>query len=367
MNIVKCSCNFYDMEAKVDRKSGEEFEVSLPRLRELAAKGVVAPVRLDHRTKVKKSGAKVIIYQKLLYKIGGIETWDLQLAKTFKDRDITFVFSAADAIQMVAIAEFADVIIDNGTRHYDCDVLISANYDGGAVILDRVSAKKYYQTIHSDFQALKKSISGWQNFQLRLDNRFDKIISASETAQKGLQDEFGISSIVAHNPLAEAPEKHPVRFLTLSRASEEKGLPRMVEMARKFERANKDFVWFVCSTLDNARKSDINAIKSIPEMIIVQPNFYSQQLLRSADYLVQLSDTEAYCYSVHQALQMKVPVIATKFDEAKKVIKNGKNGYLLDFNLKNLDIDKIFNEIPECPEHTEKIDPVWTKILNGEL
>lgn len=141
MNIVKCSCNFYDMEAKVDRKSGEEFEVSLPRLRELAAKGVVAPVRLDHRTKVKKSGAKVIIYQKLLYKIGGIETWDLQLAKTFKDRDITFVFSAADAIQMVAIAEFADVIIDNGTRHYECDVLISANYDGGAVILDRVSAK----------------------------------------------------------------------------------------------------------------------------------------------------------------------------------------------------------------------------------
>ena len=348
------------------RKEGEVFEVSYPRLLELKKNGVKVKIqRVDYLGRKKKTGPKVMVYQKLLYKIGGIETWGLNLAKIFENRDITFIFSEADDIQLLEFAKFANVLIDNGERRYDCDVFISANYDGGAIILDRITAKKKYQTIHSDFEALKK-VNGWQRFELNLDKRFDRIISASETAQKGLKNGFGYDSVVITNPLVPLEEK-PLILLTLSRASEEKGFNRMVEMARRLEGAGKRFIWLVGSTLENSTPEIRAAVRSVPEMIQVQPQFYTKQLLRIATYLVQLSDTEAYCYAIHESLSSGVPVIATEFDQAKKIVKDGKNGYLLKFDLSNLDIDKIFNQIPSGFNYTEKIDPLWADVMEGKL
>ena len=366
MILVRSKIEFVDIRAKVTRKVGDEFEVSYDRLLELKRNGIkVQVIRADYLGKKKKSGPKVIIYQKLLYKIGGIETWGLNLAKIFEDRDITFVFSEADDIQLLEFAKFANVIIDNGQRKYECDVFISANYDGGAIILDRITAKKKYQTIHSDFEALKK-VNGWQRFDLNIDQRFDRIISASETAQKGLKSGFNYDSIVITNPLVKLGEK-PLILLTLSRASEEKGFGRMVQMARKMEGAGKRFIWLVCSTLENSTSEIRAAVHSVPEMIQVQPQFYSKYLLHIADYCVQLSDTEAYCYSVHESLASGVPVIATEFDQAKKIIKDGKNGYLLKFDLSNLDVDKIFNNIPTGFTYSEKVDPLWIEVMEGKL
>lgn len=367
MILVRSLVEFIDIRNdNVLRKVGDEFEVSYDRLLEMKKNGVkVKVIRADYLGKKKKAGPKVIIYQKLLYKIGGIETWGLNLAKIFESRDITFVFSEADDIQLLEFAKYANVIIDNGERRYNCDVFISANYDGGAIILDRITATKKYQTIHSDFEALKK-VNGWQRFELNLDSRFSRIISASETAQKGLKNGFGYDSVVITNPLVPLEEK-PLILLTLSRASEEKGFNRMAEMARRLEGAGKRFIWLVGSTLENSTPEIRAAVRSVPEMITVQPQFYTKQLLRIADYLVQLSDTEAYCYSVHEALASGVPVITTEFDQAKKIVKDGKNGYLLKFDLSNLDVDKIFNQIPTGFTYREKIDPLWADVMEGKL
>lgn len=366
MILLRAKVEFGDIRAEKTRKEGEIFDVSYERYKELRKNGIpVEIIRADYLGSKKKTGPKVIIYQKLLYKIGGIETWGLNLAKIFENRDITFVFSQADSIQLMEFAKYANVIIDDTEREYKCDVFISANYDGGAVILDRIKAKKRYQTIHSDFEALKR-VNGWQNFELNLDPRFDRIISASETAQKGLRSGFGYESVVITNPLVKLEEK-PLVFLTLSRASEEKGIYRMVEMARRFEGSGKRFIWLVCSTLENTDTDVKSAIQSVPEMIIVQPQFYSKYLLFSADYLVQLSDTEAYCYSVHEALATGVPVITTPFEQAKKVVEPGKNGYIVDFDLSDIDVDKIFNEIPRNFKYVEKINPNWEKVMEGTL
>lgn len=366
MILLRSKVEFVDIRADVTRKEGDLFEVTPERFQELCKNGVPVEIkRADYTGKKKKTGPKVIIYQKLLYKIGGIETWGLNLAKIFEDKDITFVFSEADNIQLMEFAKYANVVIDDLERHYNCDVFISANYDGGAVILDRITAKKRYQTIHSDFEALKR-VNGWQNFELNLDPRFDRIISASETAQKGLKSGFGYDSVVITNPLVKLEEK-PLVFLTLSRASEEKGIYRMVEMARRFEGSGKRFIWLVCSTLENTDTDVMSAIKSVPEMVIVQPQFYSKYLMYLASYVVQPSDTEAYCYSVHESLISGVPVITTPFEQAKKVVKPGKNGYIVDFDLHDLDVDKIFTKIPKNFSYEEKVSPLWAEVLKGGL
>lgn len=367
MILVRSLVEFIDIRNNNQlRKEGEVFEVSYARLLELKKNGVkVKVIRVDYLGRKKKTGPKVIFFQKLLYVIGGIETWGLTLAKLYEDRDITFVFSEADDIQLMEFAKYCNVVVDDGVTHYKCDVLISSNYDGGAIILDRVEAKKRYQTIHSDFEAIKKCY-GWHNFKLDIDKRFDKIIAASETAQRGLKNEFGYDSTVITNPLVALDEK-PLILLTLSRASEEKGFWRMVSMAKRLEGAGKPFIWLVASTLCVAPKDLQKAIKSIPEMIEVEPQFYTKQLLHIADYCVQLSDTEAYCYSIHEALATGVPVIATEFDQAKEIIKDGENGYLLKFDLSNLDINKIFNKRPTGFKYEEKPSPLWKKVLDGTL
>lgn len=316
------------------------------------------------RCKAKKSGKKIIIFQRLEYIIGGIETWGYNLAKVFKDKNITFVFGDADKEQVERLSEFANVIIDNGENEYKCDVFISANYDGNAEILSRVKAKKYYQTIHSDFKKMLDR-KEWRRFKLDVDSRY-KIIAVSEDAKNGAKY-HGYDSIVARNPLAPADTRKRLVLLSMTRMSEEKGLWRMIAMAEELKAHNIPFTWVLCSTIDRLRDRKMaSKFTDMQEVIVIPPSPRNEQLYQIADYTVQLSDTEAYCYTIRQSLQHKVPVIATKFNEAMKIIKDGENGYLLDFDLSNMDVEK-FTEIPKITEeYTEEIDPNWARILDGE-
>lgn len=368
---AKSSIDFTDCHTGQEYRAGDEFECTFERFQEMENNGIpVQPTYIEYRGTKKKSGKKIIIFQKLLYVIGGIEAWDMNLAKTFEDKNIIFVFSSADKTQMVELSKYATVMLDNGDRHYECDILINANYDGSRILLDRTKAEQIYQTIHSDFSALKR-VNGWTNFELNIDPRTTHIFSASTTAQKGLKEGFGYESDVLPNILAKADTERPMVFISLTRASEEKGIGRCIQMAREFKKHNKRFIWLLCSTL-NAGDSDANRryieqIKAIPEFIQVQPQLYTRELLKIADYCVQLSDTEAYCYTIRESLQQSVPVIATKFDEAKKVIKNEKNGLLVDFDLHDLDVEKIFSTKFDFKGYEEKVNPLWEKVMNGEL
>lgn len=369
---VKTKVDFIDIRTGQERKVGDEFEVTFDRYNEMLCNGItVEPTFIEYRGKKKKHGPKVIVYQKLLYCVGGIETWDYNMAKTFEDRDITFVFSTADKTQFVELSRYANVLMDDSNREYECDVFINANYDGSDVLLPRVHTKKVYQTIHSDFKALK-DVNGWSNFELNINERTDKIFSASETAQKGLKEGFGYDSVVLRNILAKPDTERPVVFISLTRASEEKGIGRCIEMARRFKKEGKNFIWLLCTTLQagdfDENRQTIEAIKSIPEFILVEPQLYSRRLLHFANYLAQLSTTEAYCYSIREAAALKVPVLATPFPEAKKVVKDGVNGYIIDFDLSNLDVDKIFNKIPKpTTAYSEAVDPLWEDFLGGKL
>ena len=309
---VKSEVDFKDIRTGIDRKIGDVFDCTFERYQEMLCNGItIEPVAIEYRGKKKKSGPKVLIYQKLLYCVGGIETWDYNLAKTFEDRDITFVFSNVDKTQFVELSRYANVLVDDSNREYECEVFINANYDGSDVLLPRVKAKKVYQTIHSDFKALKE-VNGWSNFTLNINERTDKIFSASETAQKGLKEGFGYDSVVLRNILAKPDTERPMVFISLTRASEEKGIGRCIEMARRFKKEGKNFIWTLCATLNagdyDENKQRIEAIRQIPEFLIVEPQLYSRKLLHFADYLVQMSDTEAYCYSIREAMQLGVPV-----------------------------------------------------------
>ena len=311
-----------------------------------------------------KKGKRVLIHQSYCYKIGGIETANQQLARAFADFDITFVFEKADPTQVFELAKTCSVIIDDGIQNYKADVLILTNYDSAPIILKRVEAKKVYQFIHTDWAALKEL---WSGFAWHPDSRIDKFISVSETARRGLRKAYGIDSVICRNVLAPLDQQHRIVFMVLSRATREKGIDRIVDFADRLEAAGKDFVIFLCSTIEQLPKQTQDRIKASSKILLIEPSPYSQELLRSADYGLMLSRLESYCYAVREMLQRQIPVIVSKIPAFEEIVEDGKNGYILEDDFSNLDIEKIFNKIPKPKAYTEEIDSMWYKVFEGEL
>lgn len=89
---------------------------------------------------------------------------------------------------------------------------------------------------------------------------------------------------------------------------------------------------------------------------MVPPTTLNKILIKGCDYLVQLSGTESFCYSAFEALQRGVPVILTRFPEAYNIVEEGKNGYLVEMDLSDLDVDKIFNHKPKNVTYKDRCD-----------
>lgn len=315
------------------------------------------------------SGKKVYLHQKYLYKIGGIESFNLNFARAFsKKHNLTYIFGSGDIEQIIELAKNnVNIVMDEPDKLYECDVLVLLNYDSAAAILDRVKAKKVYQTIHADWDSMRK-MPEWHNFTWTPDERIDKVIAVSKAAHEGLKTAFDkpIESTIARNVLMPETDK-PLVFLTLSRGSNEKGIAKIIDCAKRFRAAGKKFTWLLASTIDQANKAVADELARTPEVVMVTPGLTAKSLIYHTDYLVQLSLNEAYCYSVHEALQASVPVIGTDIPAFRECIENGVNGYLVKQDLSDLPIDQIFNHVPKFEGKAEPIDANWNKVLGGTL
>lgn len=359
--LINVTHDFIDKDTGKAIHPGDTFETDS----DARAKDIIVNKKLGKLGGVihpKRKGNRILIHQKYCYKIGGIETANYNIATTFKNRNIVFVFGDADEEQLLRLARLHDVIIDNGTSHYECDVAIFTNYDSAPEILDRIKARKVYQQIHADFYELKQ-MNEWRNFSWRPNPRIDKVLAVSETAQKGLQRAFGIKSVVVPNLLPKVPKTHSMVLIALTRATPEKGVDRMVELLKKLDAKNIDYILFLCSTIEQAKDNDQIYLRENPRVIPITPHPLSIELLRAADYLIQLSYNESYCYSVRQALQRGVPCIVSDIPELRKLIQDGKNGYIYS---DDFDIDRL-SQIPKFDGYNEEINPIWEDVLDGKL
>ena len=99
-----------------------------------------------------------------------------------------------------------------------------------------------------------------------------------------------------------------------------------------------------------------------PNIVYMKPRLDIIDYIANADYLVQLSDNEGYCYSVVEALSVGTPVIVTECPVFKEIgVVDGKNGFILDFNLEKVNIIDIYEKSFKF-EYKGKKDN-WDKIL----
>ena len=140
---------------------------------------------------------------------------------------------------------------------------------------------------------------------------------------------------VAYNPLAYIRPKRVLKLVSATRLTKEKGRDRITALAKCFRENGVQFEWLIFT---NDTKSFSEPGIQLRKSILNICDYISD-----ADYLVQLSDTEAYCYSVVEALTLGTPVIVTPIPVFEELgVVNGENAFYVPFDMKDIPVKAIY-------------------------
>ena len=307
---------------------------------------------------------RILVQMTYLNAIGGIETALDTLSRTFKDKDITFLINSwqdGAQEQIKRLERYHKVILDQDRNgHHEADVALIYTPIMQDVPWDTIEAPKVYQFIHSDIKGYMSYDFG-KDFKWTPNPKITKLISVSETARDSLKEALGLDSEVVPNIFNPAPDR--VTFLFMGRSTAEKGLDKTLELVKRFDAAGKDYVLLIASLVDPYGPY-WPEIRANPRIIYLGSSIYNDVFYNAATYLVQLSSQESWCYTVREALAHQVPCIVSDIPELTKVIKDGENGYIYK---DDLDIEKIFSDIPKIKGYPKSISVKWGKVMEGKL
>ena len=278
--------------------------------------------------------------------IGGIETYCYELAKKYKDKDITFVYSdeTSDRKQLNRIRKYCRVIKQpyGSKQKIQCKRLFIMYRSN----IDLFEADEVIQIIHADYEA--------QKLKPNLDKRIKEHYAVSKSVAESYERISGVKVGVAYNPLTIEKPKKILRLISATRLTKEKGKERMIKLANALDKAGIPYEWRIFT----------NDSLPIPNenVIYMKPRLDIRDYIADADYLVQLSDTEAFSYSILESLCLGTPVIITPIPSSIEMgVKNGINGYILDFSMEDIPITQIYENIPKIAFKSPK--DIYDKLL----
>lgn len=266
---------------------------------------------------------QVIIWTAKTLNIGGIETFIYNFCYQMRSYyDILVLYDEIDSVQLARLAELVECRKNNPKKTLLCDTIIVNRITDN--VPDNVKCKQKVQMVHA----------------CKLDPRWsvpeaDITVAVSDVAAKT----FELSDYTVINNMTYPHEvKRPLILVSATRTKTlEKGQKRMVEFARLLEKRQIPYLWF-CFT-DGGIKG------ATDHMICMSPTLDILPYIKMADYLVQLSDAEGFCYSIVEALEVGTPVIVTPIDVLPEIgFEDMINGYIVPFEItEEIDTDMIVN------------------------
>jgi glycosyltransferase involved in cell wall biosynthesis len=251
--------------------------------------------------------------------------------------------------QIERLRPYARVIKNNTKTNVYCDImLINRIIDKEP---DNIIAKKKIQMVHTC------------NYlpTLHVPQGRHATICVSEIVKSSFQKETE-ESIVIKNIVPKIVPKRVLLLVTASRFdTTEKGQKRMDKLASAMDEKGIPYIWLYFSNVE---------LKNAPKNLIrMQPTLDIANYMAMADYLVQLSDVEAFGYSIAEALNLGVPVLTTPIDVLPELgFVDGVTGYILPFDMKDIDIEKIYNSRLKGFKYkydNDKIVNQWKEILGN--
>lgn len=282
-----------------------------------------------------------VFYFRYLNKIGGIESFFYYLAKKYKDYDITIYYTDGDMAQVNRLAKYVRVKKYKGEKIKCERIFFNFNLD----IIENVEADEYIQIAHGDYKAM--------GIKPNTHPKLTRFLGVSKQVCKTYKEVTGFDTELAYNPIMLDEPKKVLNLISATRLTAEKGKQRMIKFAEILDKANVPYLWTVFT-------DDVNAIVN-PNIVYMKPRLDIVNYIANADYLIQLSDNEGYCYSVVEALTVGTPVIVTDVPVFREIGVNKRNGFILDFDLQNVPVEEIYAGVNDF-KFTPKKDS-WGNLL----
>lgn len=268
-----------------------------------------------------------VFYFRYINAIGGIESFFYYLAKKYNDYDITIYYQTGDKEQIKRLQQYVRVKKYRG-EHIICDkIFFNFNLD----IIDNVEAKEYIQIAHGDYKAM--------GIKPNLNPKITKYLGVSKQVCDTYKEVTGHNTELIYNPIVLEKPKKVLNLISATRLTAEKGRKRMIKLGKLLDEAGIPYLWTIFT-------NDVNKIDN-PNMVYVKQRLDITNYIANADYLVQLSDNEGYCYSVIEALSVGTPVIVTDCPVFRELGVDKSNGFILDFDLNNVPIKSIYKGLPK--------------------
>lgn len=265
-----------------------------------------------------------IFYFNRLNEIGGVETFFYEIAKKYCDNDITVFYSYGDLKQIQRLKKYIRVIKYTGQK-IKCK---KAFFNYNLKPIDNIEAEKYYEIIHANYKDL--------GIRPNVHDKINEYIGVSQSVCDAFTELTKLPCTLCYNPITIEKPKRVLYLISATRLTAEKGKNRILKLAKALDDAEIPYIWTIFT-------NDTRAIQH-PRIIFMKPQLNIRDYIAKADYTVQLSDTEAYCYTMIESLLLNVPVIVTPWDCLKELNITNEYGFILPFDMTNIPVNEIYNK-----------------------
>lgn len=304
-----------------------------------------------------------IFYFKRICKIGGTEQFLYEIAKKYKDYDITVFYDDADINQLRRLRKLVRC-----KKHIKGEIVKcnKAFFNFNLDMIDDVDAEEYYFVSHANYEELHKVHGGY--IPPIKNEKLTHYIGVSQFATDKL-DEYAkfigskIKTQKCYNPLTLEPKQKVVRLASACRLDDKvKGGERTLKLIKALdkycEENNRNYIWTIFT---NPTKVQVDS----PNVISMKPRLDVRPYLADSDYVLQLSnDMETYCYTINEALGYGVPIVTTPLTILNELPITENEHIVLDWNCENVDevAKQIFEKEVKPFKYTAPEDS-WSNIL----
>ena len=294
-----------------------------------------------------------LYYFHSILEIGGIETFFYYLAKKYKDWDLTIVYQQGNNKQLERLRQYVRCVQFQKGMKFKCK---RAFFNFNTDIIDEIEATDgYYLVLHGDYEDMIK------RKQLLPENlpghrKITNYIGISKQVCEAWKRVTGKDAQLCYNPFMPDKPKKKLKLISATRLSVEKGGNRMIQLAEALDKMWVDYDWDIYS-------NRIINQKISPHMHLKNTKLNIVDEIAKADFLIQLSDNEGYCYSIVEALNLGVPVVVTPIPVFKEIGLDDTNSITLDFDCSNV---KQVAELIATKDFNFKYNPIedsWDKLL----
>ena len=308
------------------------------------------PTNLYHQIELPIK-TQVVVWTDATYALGGIETFIYSFCRNMCALyDIMVLYNKMDTKQIERLIPYVKVERLDKSKKIICDTVIVNRISD--TVPENIKFGQKIQMVHAC-----RLIDTW-----KVPTDADHIVAVSDVVRRSYPQTDESNCEVINNFTYPEKTQKALRLVSGTRLTFEKGKGRMEKLATLLHDNNIPFIWTVFT--DKSLNFNIEGV------VAMKPTLNIKSYMASSDYVVQLSDSEGFCYSIVEALEMGIPVLTTPIDVLSELgFEDGVHGYILPFDMEKINIKKIIKGVKPFKYDNKNKSKVkqWQKILGDTV